>query len=42
MTWVGIPRRHTPDENEFFHADDEVPPLESEETNVQTHQLQNT
>ena len=28
---------HAPDENEFFHTDDEVPPLESEETNVQTH-----
>ena len=32
---------HAADENEFFHTDDEVPPLESEETNVQTHQLQN-
>ena len=32
---------HTADENEFFHTDDEVPPSESEETNVQTHQLQN-
>ena len=32
---------HAADENEFFHTDDEVPPLESEETNVQTHQLEN-
>ena len=32
---------HAADENEFFHTDDEVPPLESEETNVQTQQLQN-
>ena len=29
------------DENEFFHTDDEIPLLESEETNVQTHQRQN-
>ena len=33
---------HAPDENEFFHTDDEIPPLEDEETNVQTHQPQNT
>ena len=32
---------HATDENEFFHTDDEVSPLESEETNVQTHQRQN-
>ena len=32
---------HAADENGFFHTDDEVPPLESEETNVQTHQRQN-
>ena len=33
---------HAPDENEFFHTDDEVPLLESEETNIQTPQQQNT
>ena len=33
---------HAPDENEFFHTDNEVPLLESEETNIQTHQQQNT
>ena len=32
---------HAADENGFFHTDDEIPPLESEETNVQTHQRQN-
>ena len=32
---------HAAHENEFFHTDDEIPPLESEETNVQTHQRQN-
>ena len=32
---------HAVDENEFFHTDDEIPPLETEETNVQTHQRQN-
>ena len=32
---------HATDENEFFHTDDEVSTLESEETNVQTHQRQN-
>ena len=32
---------HAADENEFFHTDDEVPSLESEETNVQTHQRKN-
>ena len=31
---------HAPDENELFYTDDEVPLLESEETNVQTHQPQ--
>ena len=33
---------HAPDENEFFHTDDEVPLLESEETNIQTYQQQDT
>ena len=32
---------HAANENEFFHTDDEVSPLENEETNVQTHQRQN-
>ena len=32
---------HAVDENEFFHTDDEIPSLETEETNVQTHQRQN-
>ena len=32
---------HAADKNEFFHTDDEIPPLESEETNVQTHQRPN-
>ena len=33
---------HAPDENEFLYTDDDMPPLEDEETNVQTHQPQNT
>ena len=32
---------HAVDENEFFHTDDEIPPLETEETSIQTHQRQN-
>ena len=32
---------HAMDENEFFHTDDEVSPLENEETHAQTHQRQN-
>ena len=32
---------HAVDENEFFHTDDEILPLETEETNVQVHQRQN-
>ena len=32
---------HAADENEFFHTDDEIPLLESEEITVQTHQLLN-
>ena len=32
---------HAVDENDFFHTDDEIPPLETEETNAPTHQRQN-